>query len=385
MTTKRGNNACAYSAWRHGGEIVEAPPRGEGSGQRSNGGKAIQAPTGPARACLSLPGARSSGAACRRMSATKLFGEFQTWADTARELGFTDYLSAEDGFTSCFESGEKWRNAKSCGVYFWIAENGETYVGETLSARSRLLQHLKRHPDIRYASFQLAPPDERKGIEADLIERVNGLFPTRNIKGAVASEAHVPFDDFISVEDREAHLRGDWLEDDGEWREYPLLSQKHRQRFERLSVLPDAQTILGALFLYIWGVLPRPKVSERRFWSVSLFVGEHILRLNAGQQEMFTISRGEDGQLYARLLALEQFTCDAYGPLYQTRSFVHCLPIEDLPDWLDGAMLASSRELAIRLMRHTTTLHSASHCPQIVRAADEWAKAAEVRYGPVAL
>jgi hypothetical protein len=221
------------------------------------------------------------------------------------------------------------------------------------------------------------PRGQRKAREFDLIERVEKIFPTRNIKGAIKSEAHVPFDDFISVKEREAHLRGEWLEDDGDWRELPLLTQKQARRFARVLALSDADRIIGALFLYIWSVLPRPKVTEGRFWSVSLFVGSHILRVNAGQQEIFTIFREDDGHLYARALTLKPLDSDSEGPLYQTKSYAHWLAVDDLPDWLEGERLASSRELAVRLMRHTTTLNSASHCPQIVRAADEVAKASE--------
>lgn len=308
------------------------------------------------------------------MRSSALPSKYREWADSAAELGFTDFLSAEDGFRTCLRTGRGWQNAKACGVYFWIAEDGETYVGETVKARSRLLQHLRTHPDLRYACFQAVPSDLRKVREADLIERVNKLFPTRNIKRAVKSEEHVPFDDFISSVECEAHLRGEWLEDDGNWRELPLLAQKQARRFAKVAGLPDADVIFGALFLYMWSVLPRPKVTEGRFWSVSLFVGPHILRVNAGQQEIFTIARGEDGYLYARPLALKAFAPDAVEPMYQTNSYDHWMRIEELADWLEGEGLASSRELAVRLMRHTTTLNSASHCPQIVRAAEEWAK-----------
>jgi hypothetical protein len=83
--------------------------------------------------------------------------QFTRWADEAEKLGFTDYLSAEDGFRTCLNTNLGWRNGKACGVYFWIAEDGETYVGETLNARSRLMQHLRNHPDLRYACFQTVP------------------------------------------------------------------------------------------------------------------------------------------------------------------------------------------------------------------------------------
>lgn len=312
------------------------------------------------------------------MKALILPAPFQEWASMAAELGFVDFLSAEDGFRTCFDSGRAWRNHKACGVYFWIAEDGETYVGETVNARGRLLEHARNHLDLRYACFQPIPLEQRKLREAELIEHVNRVYPTRNIKRAVSSAAHVPFDQFVSSAQREAHLQGELIEDEGAWRDLPLLTQKHARQFARFRALADADQILGAVFFYVWSVMPRPLATEGRFWSVSLFVGPHLLRINAGQQEVFTVSRGEDRELGARVLAPRPLTLDAEGPVYQTKSYVHWLRLEELPEWLEGDRLIASRELAIRLMRHTTALNSASHCPQMVRAADEWGRSAEV-------
>lgn len=96
-----------------------------------------------------------------------------------------------------------------------------------------------------------------------------------------------------------------------------------------------------------------------------------------GSAGNLTVSRGDDGNLYARPLSMQSFGPDSQGPLYQTRSFDHWVPLEELADWLTGERLIACRELAVRLMRHTTTLNSGSHCPQVVRAADEWARATE--------
>ena len=286
------------------------------------------------------------------------------------QLGFVDFLSAEDGFRTCLASGRSWKNSGSCGVYFWIAQDGETYVGETLSARGRLLEHLRNHPDLSYACFQPVPPEYRKGREAELIEQVNAVFPTRNIKLAVRSDAHVPFDDFVSAIQLAAHLSGHDVEEEEEWRELPVLTQKHARKFDRFLQHNLAQQALQALFIYVWSVIPKPRCTESRFWSVSLFVGPHLLRVNAGHQEIFTLTAVEDGTLYARLLTMVAFE-GSEGPKYQTKSYVNWMPVEDMVDWLTEERLFASRELAVRLMRHTTALNSGSHCPQVIRAADQ--------------
>ena len=291
------------------------------------------------------------------------------WADFATQLGFVDFLSAEDGFRTCLASGRSWKHSGSCGVYFWIAQDGETYVGETLNARSRLLEHLRNHPDLSYACFQPVPPEARKGREAELIEQVNAVFPTRNIKLAMRSDAHVPFDDFVSATQLAAHLSGDYVEEAEEWRELPVLTQKHARKFDRFLQHKLAEQALKALFIYVWSVIPLPRGTEGRFWSVSLFVGPHLLRVNAGHQELFTLSEAEDGAIYARPLTMVAYD-GSEGPLYQTNSYDNWMPVDELVDWLTDDRLIASRELAIRLMRHTTTLNSGSHCPQVVRAAD---------------
>lgn len=141
---------------------------------------------------------------------------FRRWHELATELGFVDFLSAEDGFRTSLFTADRWRGAKECGIYFWIAEDGETYVGETLSARNRLLEHWKNHPDLRFACFQPVAPDARKAREEDLIRRVGSKFPTRNIKHAISTRAFVPFDQFISPADRDAFLVSEVIEDDGD-------------------------------------------------------------------------------------------------------------------------------------------------------------------------
>ena len=52
----------------------------------------------------------------------------QAWRARAMRLGFTDFVSSEDGFKT--KEGNAWSNALSTGIYFWIAENGEAYVGQ---------------------------------------------------------------------------------------------------------------------------------------------------------------------------------------------------------------------------------------------------------------
>ncbi len=299
---------------------------------------------------------------------------FLPWHELATELGFVDFLSAEDGFRSSLSSGDRWRGSKECGVYFWIAEDGETYVGETLSARDRLLEHWRNHPDLRFACFQSVAPNERKAREEELIRRVGSKFPTRNIKHAFNTRAFVPFDQFISPPERDAFLVSEIIEEDGDvWQHLPISEQKQARRYQKFAKLPNKDLVLEGLLFFVWSVIPRPRLLENRFWSVSLFPGSNILRVNAGQQEIFTVSRADAGDLIVRALTLRPSGPDPDGPYYKTSSYVDWFRLEELPEWLqESDRLLSSRELAIQLMRHTTALNNGSHCPQVLRAAWKW-------------
>lgn len=302
------------------------------------------------------------------MTANSIPLAFQGWHDLVINLGFVDILSVEDAFKSCLESGKPWSRSEASGVYCWIAENGEAYVGQAVSARKRLLAHARSHADIRYAAFQAVPREALDRREAELIARVNEVFPTRNIKLALQSAASVPFDQVVSPEEREAFLRGEQLQDsEGEWHEFPVLTQKQAAKFARFMRLPDAVSMMGALGRFVQAVLPKAPATEGRFWSVTLFPSPHILRVNVGQQEVFTIARGDRGEVFARPLALKPFDRGSLGPLYQTCSYDHWMPLAALDGWLHGERLLSARELAVWLMRHTTALNFASHCPQLLR------------------
>ena len=107
------------------------------------------------------------------------------------------------------EGGNAWSNAGGTGIYFWIAENGEAYVGQAKNVRRRLLQHWKVHRDILEAAFQPVDANDLDAVEADLIKRVGKAYPTRNIKLALETAAYVPFDQFMSASQRHSFLLGE--------------------------------------------------------------------------------------------------------------------------------------------------------------------------------
>lgn len=320
-----------------------------------------------------IPSPSSLGPKLKKSELTARLGEiiparFHDWLSTAIELGFHDFIAADDGFKSTLHNGEAWGNANATGVYFWVAEDGEMYVGKATRVISRLMSHRKKHPDLVYFSFQIVPAEDMGALETELIRNVQSRgHPTRNIKDALDTNVQVPFDDFVTLSERQDFLSGEPLSN-FEWRDLPVLEQKHASKFSRLLKEPRATEILTLLRLYIENVIPNAGTTEMSFWSVSLYTQIHIIRINVGQQEVFTITK-EGDELMVRPLTQRKFSWWPKETIYKTRCYDNAMPAKRFAKWLRGERLLASRELVIWLMRHTTTLNSGSHCPQVVRAA----------------
>ncbi len=111
-------------------------------------------------------------------------GEFAAWADHVASLGFADFLTAEDGFASEIRSGGPWLRARDSGIYTWITEGGEAYVGQTVNARSRLKQHWKNYRDIVYVAFKPVLLNRLDEEEPRMIAAIEARFPVLNISFA---------------------------------------------------------------------------------------------------------------------------------------------------------------------------------------------------------
>lgn len=281
----------------------------------------------------------------------------------AFEEGFTHLVDLTDGATRCLLSGRSFEPRRG-GIYFWIAENGEAYVGKAKVVRSRLSQHAVNHPDLRWAFFKYVAEHERDTVEQETIRRADQLFTTRNIKHALMTSVHRPLDDLIDPEDQAKFIAGGEMQI-GDWRSHPELKAKQEAGWRRFQSQKHAEVAAKALRLFIERTLPRAAETEVAFWSVTAAPKHHLLRLNAGQQEVFTVADYE-GELVARVLTPQPRLGLVEGPIYETISYVSAVPVDFLSDWLTGRRLRSARELVIRLMRQSQPLNSRSHCPRLI-------------------
>lgn len=289
---------------------------------------------------------------------------FDLWSRVALDNGFHDLLSAQDGFGRSTRSGRRWGNRDKPGIYFWLAQNGEAYVGQSVRPMSRLRQHMRAHGDIVHAAFQRCSRGELDRLEQKLIDSAGRHFPLRNIKFALSTATRVPFDDVVSPEEQDTFLAGGDLPE-GAWSNLEQLTRLQSHKFERFLALERATEAINAVGTFVDRVIPKPAATESAFWSVTIMPERRFLRVNAGQQEVFTF---ELGSAPIRVLTDERVRwLRSWRIPYQTRSFVTRVPSEQLSDWLTGRRLLSARRLVVRLMRHTQALNFGSHCPQVVR------------------
>lgn len=289
------------------------------------------------------------------------------WTALARDHGFHDFVSPESSFSYCEGESRRWTNRNQPGIYFWVAENGDGYVGQSVRPQQRLRQHALVYGDMRQAAFLACSKADLNRREEDLIRALERHIPLRNIKLARSTCRHVPLDDVLTHEEQLAFLSGLHLSK-AEWGGQADLARKQAHRYNRFLEMPGSDVAARALQLFIERALPKPELTEVLFWSVSFQPHNKLLRLNVGQQEVFTAHLEKSGAVSVRVLTATRTGFFSWATEYQTRSYVRSITARKLAGWLTGKALLSARELVIRLMRHTAPLNSGSHCPQLVRS-----------------
>lgn len=297
--------------------------------------------------------------------------EFQQWAEFVKTLGFTDIVSPEDNFKTELSSRTEWTNSSSCGVYAWVTENHQAYVGQAVNVRNRLRQHWKNYRDIAYASFQAVPRANLDETEKMLIKKMELQFPktTLNVKFATSSAKLVPFDQVVTAKAAEEYLRGQHLSKSQSWQEWPLLELKQQRKFDKFKEKSFFLRATSALQTFIEICIPDAPATEVKFWSTTLlYTSSLLLRVNVGQQEVLTLHIYEK-EVVVTIFANSQLDDSGEKSRYQTQSFAHTVYADDLKKWLTKKRTVECRKLVIWLMRHTTPMNSGSHCPQLIRAA----------------
>jgi hypothetical protein len=88
---------------------------------------------------------------------------------------------------------------------------------------------------------------------------------------------------------------------------------KYVARFEKLLRRPQAQDVLEILRIYGERCIPIPRLTERRYWSVSCLPStsdKPLVRVNASWMELFTLLADGDGLRARFIVHLSDFTMD---------------------------------------------------------------------------
>lgn len=159
-----------------------------------------------------------------------------------------------------------------CGVYILSFTNGERYVGQAQNVVTRFGAHRRRWGgDIHYLYFCRCRVAELTDLERDVIssQRRSGRV-LRNITYALGPIGESDLDPVVTRNDQYA-----WLNDGLDLRDVPDRIEDSRQRaamhakFMALAKTPAAPLIFRFLNTYVVKAIPRPRETERTFWSLS--------------------------------------------------------------------------------------------------------------------
>lgn len=119
---------------------------------------------------------------------------------------------------------------------------------------------------------------------------------------------------FLDLEQQRNWIAGSAALRDADERSESLeLRLKYATRFQKLLRRPQAQDVLEILGLYGQNCIPVPRMSERRYWSVSCLPStsdKPLARVNASWMELFTLYADGEGIRARFLVHLSDFTTD---------------------------------------------------------------------------
>ena len=295
------------------------------------------------------------------------------WKEASLAMGFDRFVTAEDDFSTAFTNdGEAKLNTRICGVYFWITADGQTYVGKSKDIRSRLRQHRKFHRDLTHASFQpiseqFLAEEERRLIQ--MAERAG--WPLRNVLEVSKSTSQRELDRFLEPKILEEfpYIGNPIAWTERQRQDFVILGRRQKSKLASYMDDPEfLQLTTAAVTTFVTACIPEPLITEHRFWSVTLFPKGSLLvaRVNAGIQEVFTVAV-KSGAVELRIISPAGFGNRVTEALYRSGARASHLDWETCADVLQGGRsLETVRGHVVSLMRLTSPLNSASHCPGLL-------------------
>lgn len=321
----------------------------------------------------------------------------------------TPAMLSELGFRTCTIDSPNAVSAllppkRRSGIYVLHFDTGRHYVGQSVDACRRYLEHCRIYPNIVSFSFKPVKKDkiELDAWEYNVIQELEAQgFPLLNIVHASISYRSSDFDTIMPLEEQ-AH----WLSN----LNYNAFgSQRHEDEAQRSKQaeryqyqLPQdqlyAEQILPVLKLYIQRCIPRGGEAEASHWNCSYLPSTSTknvyARLNINWQAVFSAYMGTTSAFFDFWLASSPFLELSKSEGERFSEEFRGLEIGDetynmLPGGGDQVyMIIRDPKLALKFIEHPTVLRAIRifnlnlmkkgkspfnkfHCPTLIDAALE--------------
>jgi len=216
------------------------------------------------------------------------------------ELHFTGHPMTSDDSLALLLSN----NRSRCGIYWIDFADGASYVGQSVSTRSRLAAHRRRWNDAVLVRFAECPPERLDEFELATIQLAQKSRPLRN--KLLTSRPGGERDLEVTVRHGES-LTLPW---DRERRGpvgttlaivEPTAGQ--RAAFEKMEKVPGFDSVAHVLAAIIREAIPSPAASQGVLWSVSALPSTNRARgwrrlatLSAGRVEVLRVFEAKNGE-----------------------------------------------------------------------------------------
>jgi hypothetical protein len=190
---------------------------------------------------------------------------------------------------------------KRCGIYVLCFSNGERYVGQTVNVVTRFGAHRRKWTDIEYLLFARCARAELKELEVRMIRSEDSRgHVLRNITDSPGDRVgESDLDQIVTEADRFAWLNDDdEIEDVVERADDPDQRRLRAPNYLKLRETPYFPYVAMVTNIYVRGAIPKPRETERTFWSLSAMPGTNRNKLG-GRLATLSINKMETLFLFA--------------------------------------------------------------------------------------
>ncbi|GGK84111.1 hypothetical protein GCM10007382_00060 [Salinibacterium xinjiangense] len=233
-------------------------------------------------------------------------------ATPAAELHFVEHRMSKNDSLALLADGES-----RCGIYWIDFEDGYSYVGQSVSTRSRLATHRRRWSDAIVVRFAACPPERLDEFELATIQLAQKTRPLRN--KLLTSRPGGEQDLVVSVREGQS-LTLPWDRTRrggiGELPRSAESSDRQRAAFDKLASVPGFDEVAELFATVVKEAIPSPSLSQGVLWSVSALPATNMV---PGWRRLATLSAGR-----VEVLRTFEDSNSSVGPEYP--SFLNLAP-----------------------------------------------------------